>query len=42
MHFLEILKFSNVLANADIETVFVKNELLLCLKGHFALAVSSS
>lgn len=32
-----ISKFSKVLANADMETVLVKNELILCLKGHFAL-----
>lgn len=37
-----ISNFSKVLANADVETVLVKNELILCLKGHFALAVSSS
>lgn len=37
-----ISKFSKVLANADMETVLVKNELILCLKGHSALAVSSS
>lgn len=42
MYFLEIFKFSKVLANADMKTVLVKNELILCLKGHFALAVSSS
>lgn len=41
MYFLEIFKFSKVLANADMKTVLVKNELILCLKGHFALAVSS-
>lgn len=37
-----ISNFSKVLANADVEPVLVKNELILCLKGHFALAVSSS
>lgn len=36
-----ISKFTKVLANADMETVFVKNELILCLKGHFALTVTS-
>lgn len=42
MCILELSKFSKVLANADMKTVLVKNELILCLKGHFALAVSSS
>lgn len=35
-----ISKFSKVLANVDMETVLVKNELILCLKGHFALTVT--
>lgn len=35
-----IANLSKILANADMETLLVKNELILYLKGHFALAMS--